>query len=251
MLEHSFIHLPNFGPIKEKKLWELGVLTWDDFLSNYSSNPNSVNYCSIIENSKYALTSKDLNFFSKNFPTNEMWRTVPIAKKIAYLDIETTGTSTTDHITVIGVYDGEKTNSYIYGENIDDFKKDIQKYDMVATFNGSLFDIPFIKREMDVDLPSLHVDLRFLLASLEITGGLKKIEKAFGFQRENDLDGLNGYDAIILWRKYRKSKNRDFLDLLVRYNGADVENLEKLLNWAYKEKRKRTGFDEIQSLRIS
>jgi hypothetical protein len=77
-------------------------------------------------------------------------------------------------------------------------------------------------------------------------GGLKKIEQQFGFEREDDLKGLNGYDAVLLWREYSKRKDEDALDKLVRYNAADIGNLKKLMEWAYKEKKGRTGFDEIK-----
>ncbi|MBN1169396.1 ribonuclease H-like domain-containing protein [Candidatus Micrarchaeota archaeon] len=243
MLEHTFIHLPKYGPIKERKLWENGVTTWDEFLDVFGTSPYHREHCSTLVSSKYALRTRDFGHFATVIPGNEMWRTFPHAKRIAYLDIETTGTRRSDYITVIGIYDGEKTKSYVHGQNLHEFKKDIEKFDMVATFNGSMFDLPFIMRESNVRLPRLHVDLRFLLASLDITGGLKKIEKKFGFEREDDLDGLTGYDAILLWRKYKKYNDLNALDTLIRYNGADVNNLEKLLVWAYNEKKK--AFEDI------
>ena len=242
MLEHTFIHLPKYGPIKERKLWENGVTSWDDFLDVFGTSPYHKAHCSTLASSQYALRNHDFDYFARAIPGNETWRAFPHARKIAYLDIETTGTRRSDYITVIGVYDGKKTKSYIHGKNLHQFRQDIEKFDMVATFNGSMFDLPFIMRESRVRIPPLHVDLRFLLASLDVTGGLKRIEKKFGFERDDDLDGLTGYDAIILWRKYKKRNDKEALDTLVRYNGADVNNLEKLLKWAYKEKKKT--FDE-------
>jgi len=245
MLENTFIHLPNFGLNREKRLWSSGILTWDDFLDNFSSSNFHKDLCSRIASSKYALKNGDAEYFGQSLPKNETWRSFNHFNRTAYLDIETTGLSgNTDHVTVIGLYDGTKTKSYIYGQNLDDFKKDILDFDMVVTFNGSVFDIPFIYKNMgDVGIPKLHIDLRFLMYSLGISGGLKKIEERFGFEREDDLKGLNGYDAVKLWRKYRKENNLAALDKLVRYNAADIENLKKLLEWAYKEKRKETGFD--------
>ncbi len=245
MLEHTFIHLPNFGPAREKKLWKNGIRTWDEFLDRFGSSRFHKHQCSLIARSKYALKSLDGQHFARSLPTGETWRCFPHYKKAAYLDIETTGCSSYDYITVIGLYDGSKTHSYVRGRNLGRFAKDIAKYNMVVTFNGSLFDIPFIRREMSVGLPFIHVDLRFLLASLDVTGGLKKIEKKFGMERQDDLKDLTGYDAVLLWREYKKKNDKDALDRLVRYNSADVSNLEKLMKWAYKEKRKRTGFDSI------
>lgn len=245
MLEHTFIHLPNFGPARERKLWSAGILTWDDYLDQFASSPYHGQQCSIIASSKYALKNLDGSHFARTMPSNEMWRCFPHYRKIAYLDIETTGCTSNDYITVIGVYDGKKTHSYVKGKNLGQFARDIKKFDMVATFNGSLFDLPFIRREMDAELPALHIDLRFLLASLNMTGGLKRIEQKFGLEREDDLQGLTGYDAVLMWRRYRKYHDRGELDRLVRYNAADVCNLETLLNWAYKEKRKGTGIDQF------
>ncbi|MBU0590590.1 ribonuclease H-like domain-containing protein [Candidatus Micrarchaeota archaeon] len=244
MLESTFIHLPNFGPKKEKKLWDSGIKTWNDYLEHFASSRFHRQYCTTLAQSKCALNSNDPNYFANVLPNNETWRAYPHFSKTAYLDIETTGLSgDRDHITVVGIFDGSKTMSYIYGQNLDDLNKDICNYDLVVTFNGSLFDLPFLRKNINgIAIPSLHIDLRFLLSSMSITGGLKKIEQKFGFEREDDLKGLNGYDAVKLWRKYRKNNDASALDKLVRYNAADIENLKKLLDWAYKEKKKEAGF---------
>lgn len=245
MLEHSFIFLPNFGPAREKKLWRMGLESWDDFLESFGDSPYHKNSCAMVASAKHALGNNNPAHFARTLPSSETWRSFPHYKKIAYLDIETTGCTARDHLTVIGIYDGKKTHSYVYQDNLGDFKEDIKKYDMVVTFNGSLFDLPFIRRAMDVDMPQLHIDLRFVLSSIGVTGGLKKIEEKFGFEREDDLKGVTGYDAVLMWRDFRRG-NKAALEKLIRYNAADVDNLEKLLKWAYKEKRKMTGFDEIR-----
>ena len=194
MLQNTFIHIPDFGPRRERRLWGNGISDWDDFLEKFGSSEYHKKYCSIIARSQYCLTRKDPEFFAESLPSSETWRTFPSFHKIAYLDIETTGLAPqTDYVTVIGLFDGSRTHSYIHGKNLDDFLGDITEYDMVVTFNGSLFDIPFLKKAFPkVKIPKLHVDLRFLLQSLNIRGGLKKIEEHFGFEREDDLKGLNG-----------------------------------------------------------
>ena len=245
MLENTFIHLPNFGPNREKKLWNSGIKTWDDFLEEFSSSPYHSHLCSLVARSKNALKSRNASHFGYAMPKNETWRCVPDFPKAAYLDIETTGfLAPHNYVTVIGVYDGKKTRSYVQGDNLDEFADDIAKFDTVVTFNGSLFDLPFIRCEIpEAPLPSIHIDLRFLLSSLEVRGGLKKIEQKFGLERDDDLKGLTGYDAVLLWRKYKKHKDKTALEKLVRYNAADVSNLKILIEWAYKEKRKRIGID--------
>ncbi len=243
MLENTFIHLPNFGPRRERRLWRRGIRSWDDFLERFGSSRFHRAQCSRIASSKYALSLGDAAYFAPLLPSDETWRALPHFPKTAYLDIETTGLAPdTDYVTVIGVFDGVKTRSYVHGHNLGDFAKEIRQYDMVVTFNGSMFDLPFIRRHMDVKIPRLHVDLRFLLASLGVRGGLKRIEQQFGMEREDDLKGMTGYDAVLLWQRYKKGDLRA-LDKLVRYNAADIANLKKLADWAYKEKRQRTGFD--------
>ncbi len=249
MLENTFIHLPTFGPNRERVLWSNGIFTWEDFLDHFGSSTRHEHYCSKVSSSVYALKVADGEYFSTTLPSSETWRCFPHFRKIAYLDIETTGLAPqSDYITVIGLFDGESTHSYIHGQNLDDFSKDIEEYDAVVTFNGSLFDIPFLKKAMPgIRIPKLHMDLRFLLASLNIRGGLKKIEQQFGMEREDDLKGLNGYSAVLLWQEYMRKNDKDALDKLVRYNSADIVNLKTLLEWAYKKKRTLTGFDHIYS----
>ena len=246
MLENTFIHLPNFGPRRERKLWRRGVLSWDDFLAQFGESPFHHAQCSHISASKSALSRCDGGYFAPILPSDETWRALPHFPRTSYLDIETTGLApATDYVTVIGVFDGVKTHSYVHGQNLDDFIRDIRGYDMVVTFNGSVFDLPFIRKHMDAKLPKLHVDLRFLLAGLGVRGGLKKIEQQFEMEREGDLRGMNGYDAVLLWQKYKKTNDARALDKLVRYNAADISNLKALAEWAYKAKRKLTGFDDF------
>ena len=50
-----------------------------------------------------------------------------------------------DEITTIAVYDGTSVFTYVQGENLQDFKEDIQKYKVLVTWNGKCFDIPFLQ----------------------------------------------------------------------------------------------------------
>ncbi|MFH1394048.1 MAG: ribonuclease H-like domain-containing protein [Candidatus Micrarchaeota archaeon] len=248
MLDNTFIHLPNFGPNRERKLWYSGVKNWDDFLERFGESTYHQGQCRTVASSRHALKSNDAQYFAEALPRNEAWRCFPHFSRTAYLDIETTGLSAeSNDLTVVGIYDGENTKSYIDGQNLDELYKDVKKFDMVVTFNGSLFDVPFLKKSMrGIEIPKLHVDLRFVLSSLNIRGGLKNIERQFGLEREGDLRGLTGYDAVLLWQRYKKRNDKAALDKLVRYNAADISNLKMLLDWAYKEKRKETGFDNYR-----
>ena len=107
--------------------------------------------------------------------------------------------------------------------------------DLVITFNGACFDLPYIRRWFrNISLPKAHIDLRFLLRRLHYTGGLKKIEKDLGLAREEDIDGMDGYEAVMLWAAYQRG-DRHALERLIRYNTADIVNLEPLMERAFKE----------------
>ena len=246
MLEQTFIHIPSFGPKKERRMWRIGIKSWADFISRFGTSPYHQGMCAQIQESIDALNDKNGEYFSQKMPKNEMWRCFPHFEKVAYLDIETTGLgNTNDHVTVVGIYDGKEVKSYIHEQNIDQMLEDIKAFDSIVTFNGSLFDIPFLKRSYpSIKIPAVQIDLRFVLSSIDVRGGLKKIEQQFGFEREDDLKGLNGYDAVLLWRKYRRDNDKEALDKLVRYNAADISNLKKLMEWAYSQKRSRCGIDE-------
>ena len=62
-----------------------------------------------------------------------------------------------------------------------------------------------------------------------------------GIDRQ-ELDGVDGYFAILLWEEYQKTKNPKALDTLLAYNIEDVINLETLMIKAYNLKIKDTCF---------
>jgi uncharacterized protein YprB with RNaseH-like and TPR domain len=119
---------------------------------------------------------------------------------------------------------------------------------VIVTYNGKGFDIPFIEATFKVTLPHSQIDLRYVLAQLGYKGGLKGCEKQFGLSRD-DLEGIDGYFAVLLWKEYKKGK-QSALDTLLAYNCEDVLNLEYLMHHAYNLKLKTTGIDASQPLSI-
>ncbi|HEY9074410.1 MAG TPA: ribonuclease H-like domain-containing protein, partial [Desulfobaccales bacterium] len=164
----------------------------------------------------------------------EHWRLFRAFPRVGYLDIETTGSFWPGLlVTVAGLYDGVVMRQFVQGYNLQEFPKAIKDFDLLVTFNGTQFDLPVLRAYfMDLELPPLHVDLRFLLARLGYKGGLKKIEPRFGIHRPNEVDGMDGYMAVILWQRYQRG-DRISLDLLLKYNREDVINLEVLMERAY------------------
>ncbi len=243
MLVNTFLHIPGVGEATEKRLWENQIFCWEDFLSQPLASRLTGSRFSYIRN--YIHYSKrnlhNIQFFKALLAHEEMWRLFEqFQHQAVYLDIETTGLyGAQDDITVIGLYDGEQTQTFIHGVNLEQFKSAIKDYQLIITFNGSCFDLPFIEAYFkDVRFGQAHIDLRFLLKRLGYSGGLKSIEQQLGICREEDLKGLNGYDAVLLWQRYLKG-DKAALKRLVRYNTEDIVNLKTLMRIAYKQMRQR------------
>jgi len=243
MLRSTFLHIPGVGPITEKTLWNRGIYFWDHFVEKRKKVdiPDSVagRIEKWLKRSEKALEKKDALFFSARLPKQELWRLYPEFKdRTAFLDIETTGLSFYyDDITLIGLYDGKDYKTFVQGQNLSDFKSEIRKYSIIVTYNGTLFDLRFIREKLGQRLiPPVHVDLRFLLRRLGYTGGLKAIERKMHISREEEIAELSGLDATVLWNRYRRGDDYAF-ESLVKYNLADVVNLKVILERAYQQLR--------------
>ena len=237
-LFNSFTFVKGIGVKTETTLNELGINCWNDVLKKQRPELfpkqkwyvlwNGVN--STIE----ALKILDASQLTRLIPKIQHWKMIPnFIDRIAYVDIETTGLSPRySHITTIAVYDGTRVHDFVRGENLNEFGEFISKFPAITTFYGKAFDIPFIKHEMGINFNQIHFDVCFLLRGLGIKGGLKRIEKRFGISR-GGLEDLDGYSAVLLWKKFKKSQKKEYLETLLAYNYEDVINLEFLLYQAY------------------
>ena len=237
-LFNSFTFVKGIGLKTETTLNKLGINCWNDVIKKqcpelfpkqkWHALWNGVN--SAID----ALKILDVSQLTSLIPKTQHWKMVPnFIDRIAYLDIETTGLSPHYcHITTIAVYDGKKVHDFVRGDNLHDFHDFISKFPAITTFYGKAFDIPFIKQEMGIDFNQIHFDVCFLLKKLKITGGLKRIEKRFGISR-GSVEDLDGYSAVILWDKFKKSQKKEYLETLLAYNNEDAINLEFLLYQTY------------------
>jgi uncharacterized protein YprB with RNaseH-like and TPR domain len=111
----------------------------------------------------------------------------------------------------------------------DRLRDELSRYDLVITFFGSGFDLPYLKAAyplLTFDQP--HIDLCFLARRVGWRGGLKQIEPLAGIERSSPLQGLDGWDAVRLWNRWRYGHDMAALELLLAYNAADAMNLEPL-----------------------
>lgn len=238
MLERTFIHIPGIGLKTEQHLWQQDILTWKDYLDTKKALLSPARDAFVRRALEASLENRDnIRFFNERLSPGELWRIFGAFKQGAvYLDIETSGLyGGVDEITVIGIYDGEQIKTFIQGINLDSFETEIASYDLVITFNGAQFDLPFIRRQFpNIWLPPAHIDLRFFLKKLGYRGGLKAIERTCNLARDSDINGMDGFDAVLLWRAYQAG-DRSALERLIQYNTADIVNLKPLMERGYEE----------------
>ena len=245
MLRATFLHLPGIGPATEADLWQSGFRDWRDLLDRPASLGVSATTRSRLakelERSERALVDRDAGWFARRLPSREHWRLFPaFAPETAYLDIETTGLSPyAGIVTVVTVHGGGATRSFVAGDDLEELPAYLQRFQVLVTFNGSRFDVPFLLASFpQMIVPPAHIDLRFLLYRLGHAGGLKRIEQRLGLGDRAGVEGIDGLDAVRLWQEYRRG-SRSALDRLVRYNRADTVNLEPLLAFATVELERR------------
>lgn len=233
MLTKTFCHISGISAASEKSLWDNGITHWDLFMERYSTinclpKNKIAKIAEELPHSQKALEQKNLRYFKNLLPSKEHWRLAPMGK-IAYVDIETLGmTRHPEAITVIGLFDGSHCHSYIKGINLADAHAKLQEFDTFVTFNGKLFDLPFIESHFGYQYDAVHLDLRFMLNELGLKGGLKSIEKQLGLARADDLLEVDGFEAVRLWHRYCCGDSSALKNLL-RYNREDVVNLKVLL----------------------
>jgi uncharacterized protein YprB with RNaseH-like and TPR domain/predicted nuclease with RNAse H fold len=238
ILQRTFLHAPGVGQKTEKSLWENGITSWTKFLNcssvSFKSLRTRPQVFQIIEQSAKALDERNIRFFSEWVPREEWWR-LPgsFQSKVVFLDIETTGLSHYyDEITLVGLYDGQEVETLLSGHNLKRLPDVLARYDIVVTFNGTLFDLPFLKTKLpNLRLPPVHLDLRYLLKRVGYSGGLKEVERRLRIRRSKAAQAVDGYIATVLWSRYKRG-DISALEQLVQYNVADVTNLKNLMQLA-------------------
>ena len=237
MLENTFLHLPYIGPKTEIDLWRQSILTWDQLephLDHWPSNgQNRALMKSCLQESREH--RDQAAYFHKILPPAERWRLYKdFQHSCAFLDIETTGMTVYGHeITVIGLYDGRHTHHFINGHNMEEFEDAVDSYDLLVTFNGSRFDLPFISGFFrNLQFRQAHIDLLHVVRRLGYRGGLKSIEPLFGIARSAEIQEMSGFEAVVLWHQYQQG-NGESLRKLLLYNEADVVNLKIIMDTAW------------------
>lgn len=153
--------------------------------------------------------------------------------RVLFLDIETTGLSHFyDEITIVGWSIGGKSGTFIKGQEPSELSQAAQFAVAVVTFNGIRFDQRFLKQEFPhISLPEAHIDLMYLCRRVGLTGGQKAIETTLGLNFREDLEGVDGFAAVLLWHQYLRG-DLQALKRLIAYNRADIAAMGGLMDHA-------------------
>ncbi len=232
-IENSFIPVEGVGETTERRLWERGVTTWDEFDPGLEvrgvGTTTTDRIESFIAESLTHLDDGNAAYFDRTFPSGERWRLYEnFREETCFFDIETTGLDERrDRVTTVSFHRAGETTTLVAGEDLsaDRIRKQFADASLLATFNGARFDVPFLEASFDVDVDTPHLDLMYPCKRVGLSGGLKPIERRLGIDR--DRPDISGRDAVRLWHEYERG-DQEALDTLVSYNREDTENLRTL-----------------------
>jgi uncharacterized protein YprB with RNaseH-like and TPR domain/predicted nuclease with RNAse H fold/dephospho-CoA kinase len=153
------------------------------------------------------------------------------AGPVLFLDVETTGLSWYyDEITIVGWAVDGAYKAILRGAKPNQFMDDLTSASVLVTFNGTLFDLRFLRKTFgDIPLPSIHVDLRYLARRAGLVGGQKEIERKLGIQYREGLQDVDGAAAVLLWHEYLRGDSTALRSLL-SYNRSDVLAMAPILD---------------------
>ncbi len=248
VLERSFILLDRVGEVTERRIWDQGVTEWGEFLERDSVHPFSPERKGVanrvLERAQEALSARAAHFFAGRLRGPHIWRLYESFRDDAvFLDIETTGLSRSSAVTVVGLYRDGRFRALVRHQDLTrrSLEEAIRGAKVIITFNGSTFDLPMLRNSYPVgvlDLP--HIDLRYVAARAGYRGGLKRIERQLDVVRDREFAMMTGEDAVRLWRLWERKGNGKALDLLLKYNEADVVNLQTIADILCREIARRT-----------
>jgi len=254
MLTSSFIFAKGMTEELERTLWGHGLTSWE-LLRKHPEEANELigagrshRLLEAVNEASQAHLARDLSWFLRSWPERELWRLwagfCP-PEKVALVDIETTGlTPGYDQITVIGLADTGSARAFVAGrpqpgdEALDAFRMAIRSYDLLVTFNGASFDVPFIVkhfRDASFHFEQPHLDLLPMARALGLNGGLKDMEKQVGIIRPDDIKGIRGMEAIALWGAWKGGDVAAY-KRLTTYCKADCTNLQEFARILYERK---------------
>ncbi len=247
-IENSFIMIPGIGQKTEQKLWKQGVTHWEE-IDNCSLTENKKQKISeFVETARKNLEVGNSVFFGSKLPSKSTWRMYRNFEDSAcFFDIETTGLDAKrNKVTTVSFYRNGESTTLVRGQDLtrERLEKEFHESKVLVSFNGKMFDQPFLEKNFDLNIDTPHIDLMHTCKRIGLSGGLKKIEKDLKINRE--LEDIDGREAIKLWKKYEKNGDKEALDKLMRYNRYDAVNLQDVLEEVHRRLDERFFLKHVE-----
>lgn len=172
------------------------------------------------------------------------------AKNLCFLDIETTGFSRKyNQVYLIGlVYYDKNTHNWnlvqFFANNLNEEKEilnnlnnQISNFDLIVSYNGDNFDLPFIQSRMkhyniksklmNINSFDIYREIRNNESYLELDNmKLKTVEESLGIYRS---DEYSGKDCINFYFQYTKTQNDNYKKNILKHNYEDLFYLLEVL----------------------
>lgn len=169
-------------------------------------------------------------------------------QNMCFFDIETTGLSKKFHnIYLIGLlyYNFDKENwmlTQFFADSLNEekdllieFKETIKQFNIIVSYNGDNFDIPFVKHKMDkynIEIDEINsFDLykfirknKFIMHLPDLK--LKTVERFLGINRK---DTLSGKECINIYKNFLLTNRKDLLNQVLQHNYDDLQYMPSLL----------------------
>ncbi|MCR3957112.1 MAG: ribonuclease H-like domain-containing protein [Gudongella sp.] len=169
-------------------------------------------------------------------------------ENLCFFDIETTGLSREyNQIYLIGTFFYNKESSdwtliQFFAEDLSEeeelllrFVAMAKDFEILATYNGDSFDLPFVRKRLEkyghfwdvdnsLDIYRYVKDNRSILDMPDLK--LKTLEKQLGIYRD---DLISGKDCIELYKSYKVTKSEEKLHPILQHNYDDLQYMPHLL----------------------
>jgi len=238
MLRASFCCFDGIGESAERRLWGLGVETWamaTRWKPPVFSDKKWADLREQINAAECAYRAQSADYFIQRFKGLHRSRIFPdFASRMGFLDIETDGLNMQSRVTTVALHHNGSTQVFVRGRNLSNFIEAVAACDVIVTYNGACFDLPRLRKHFRMDFGQAHLDLLPVLNAMGCRGGLKAAERSLGIKRQA-CDGVDGAQAVLLWKRYIERGDLEALQLLTDYNAEDAAILERLLHKAYQD----------------
>lgn len=237
------------GPKTTARLNQDGIFTVADLLKNSRWERAARDLLKTIEN-------KDLDRLSRYGATDFQLLSFFRPETVKFIDIETIGLYYIHPVFLVGILYFQGGQGYVkqfLARNFDEEKailketaRELGNTDVIASFNGRSFDLPYLKNRMkyhqlNEEVKAFHVDLlrpaRKQYKGVYPNCRLITLERElFHQERENDVPGAEIADY---YYRYLDTGDRSWLDPILEHNALDLLSMAKLLGVLIEETDKK------------